>query len=225
MFDLTKSSSSAPELISVKYLIRTIGVLGFLFPIALIAIAVGLQECEVIQNSISAYYHTLSRNLFVGFLSAIALCLFAYKGYSSLDNVLGTVAAVLSLGVAFFPTSVSAPFTLCLPEVIDMGRVGVVHFVSAALLFFLLGCFSLFLFTQSKGTMTREKKKRNTIYKVCGILIFLFIALIAIYVLILKEAFPVFSDFSPVFWLETGSLWAFSLSWLTKGDLLFKDRS
>lgn len=218
-----KNEKERAELISAKSLMLSIGILAFTFPILLIVNAAILGDCELIQNSISAYYHTISRNIFVGSICAIAFCLFAYKGYSELDNLLANLASILALGVAFFPTSVSAPFTDCLKQSIDTGIVGTLHFISAAALFILLGCFSAFIFTRSKTDTTEQKKKRNLVYKICGYLIFIFILLITIYFTVLKKKFPSISNFRPVYWLETFSLWAFGFSWLTKSGVILKD--
>lgn len=211
------------ELISSEALMFSIGMLAFGFPILLIAVAAVINNCEIIQNSISAYYHTISRNIFVGSICSIAFCLFAYKGYSPLDNLLANLASILALGVAFFPTSISEPFTDCLDAALDNGMIGNLHFISAAALFILLGCFSAFIFTRSKGDLTPNKIKRNRIYKSCGYLIFLFIFLITLYFTVLKVKFPDLATLRPVYWLETFSLWAFSFSWLTKSGLVYKD--
>lgn len=222
MFEI-KNTSNTPELISARTLILTIGILGFIFPILLIIIAVLLQDCEFVQNSISAYYHTISRNVFVGTLCAIALCLYAYKGYSKVDDLAGNIAAFLALGVAFFPTSVGEPFTKCLPHEINTGLEGKIHFISAALLFLTLAFFSLFLFTKSKGKKKSTNKIiRNRIYKICGYLILLCILLIACYFFFFSKKFPALAGYRPVFWLETFALWAFSISWATKSKLFLK---
>lgn len=66
------------------------------------------------QDSLSAYYHANSldpcshhngayRDLFVGFLAAISVCLIAYKGYTKLEDYLLSAAGLLLAGVAFFP--------------------------------------------------------------------------------------------------------------------------
>jgi len=218
-----KEKKAIPELISAKSLMLSIGVLAFIFPILLIIASMIVGDCESIQGSISAYYHTISRNLFVGTLCAISFCLFAYKGYSETDNLLATVAASLALGVAFFPTPVDISGTNCITESVSNGLIGNLHFISAALLFVLLGYFSAFLFTKSKGEMTKQKAIRNSIFKVCGYSIFAFILLIAAYILKLKELIPSLVEIRPIFWLETLALWAFSFSWLTKSGVIYKD--
>jgi hypothetical protein len=218
------NKSDHPHLISPKSLMITIGILGFALPVMLIIGAAILQNCELIQNSISAYYHTIMRNLLVGVLCAVALCLFAYKGYGPYDNIAGNLASLFAVGVAFFPTSIGAPFTLCLPVEIDSGSFNTFHFISASLLFLTLAFFSLKLFTKGEKNPTDRKKIRNVIFKICGYLILLFIALIALYLFVLADKFPDLARIRPVFWLEALSLWAFSFSWLTKGGICWPDK-
>lgn len=224
MFDF-KNESENPQLISAEGVMLSIGVLAFVFPILLIVVAAVLENCGLIQNSISAYYHTISRNVFVGSICAIAFCLFAYKGYCQLDNILANIASFFALGVAFFPTSIRKPFTDCLDKVLDNGTVGTLHFISAAALFILLGCFSAFIFTRSKPntTLSKNKIKRNRIYKVSGYLIFFFILVMTLYFKVFSVKYPEISNYRPVYWLETFCLWSFAISWLTKSGIIYPD--
>ena len=49
------------------------------------------------------------------------------------------------------------------------------------------------------------------------------LTLIAVYMLFLQERYPSLRDLKPVFWLEAAALVAFGISWLTKGETIFKD--
>lgn len=111
MSDLMKSESVDPQLISYLTLRKAVGILGIIFPIVLIVGSVICCGCSEVQSSISAYYHTGMRNLFVGLLCAIGLFLFAYRGYDSADAITGNIACLFALGVAFFPTSFDGPLT------------------------------------------------------------------------------------------------------------------
>jgi len=198
------------------------GVLAFGLPVIVAAYAFVAGNCETFQHSISAYYYTVSRNIFVGSVCAIAFCLFAYKGYCRLDARLATLAAVFALGVALSPTSVDI-VTACIKVKIPQSISGIIHFGSAAGLFILLGCFSAYIFTKSKGEKTDRKKLRNKIYKVCGYLIFIFIFSIALYLTVIIKKYPQTAQLRPVYWLELLSLWAFGFSWLTKSEIIFGD--
>lgn len=84
-------------LISVPWLRRVVGLLGVLLPLALAVIA-GERE------SISAYYHSPARDVFVGWLVLIAGCLAAYRGHDAADKWCARVAAAGLLVVAYAPT-------------------------------------------------------------------------------------------------------------------------
>lgn len=220
------SSNEQPQVISYTFLRRTLGILGVSLPIVLILGSIIIGDCHEVQSSISNYYHTKMRNVFVGFLFALSLFLWTYKGYSSSkwDNRLGNISCFLGLGVVFFPTAVTqAELTTCISSISDNGIVGVLHLIFAASFFICLAFFSISIFTKGVTQATTQKIKRNLLYKICGYAMLVNIAIMAIYVVFLRKPYPNLEQYSPVFWLEAISLWAFGLSWLTKGGLLFKD--
>ena len=227
------NNTQDPHLISYLYLRKAVGFLGLSLPIVLVLGSVLVGNCEEIQSSISDYYHTLMRDIFVGIICAIALFLFSYKGYEDdkQDNIAGTLASLFALGVAIFPTSPDTPVPLCdkltcnIPAVITNPFISNLHFIFATLFFLVLTYFSLFLFTKTKNirTQTKQKKTRNSIYKICGYVMLACIALIALYFFYLEKRYPNLAKFDPVFWLETVALWAFAVSWLIKGKLILQD--
>ena len=214
-----------PRLISYNTLRITIGWLGILLPAAMIAVNFLFDDCRLIQDSNSHYYYTVSGNLFTGILCAVAMFLIAYKGFEKIDHIATSFAGLCALGVAMFPTNKS---TMDSPGciVIDLAENAVrnsIHIGSAALFFITLACISLFLFTKSKGPRTKQKEKRNKVYKVCGITIFVAIALILLY-WVFGDKLQSFDKYRPVFWLEWVALIAFGTSWLVKGELIFEDK-
>ncbi len=218
------SSTKNPHPVSGHTLQFIIGILAFLFPTILIVGSAILGNCEEVHTSISAYYHTVMRDFFVGALCAIALGLLAYYGYSSLDNIMANVAAVFTLGVAFFPTCVRKTDVNCL-DYTEVNRIiGSLHFISAALLFLTLAFFCLILFTKTGEVITKRKKLRNKIYKICGYTILLCIAIIAIYLILLDSRFEPVDHLKPVFVFEAIALYAFSISWFVKADIILKDK-
>jgi hypothetical protein len=167
------------------------------------------------QGSISAYYHTRMGDYFVGSLFALAVFFLSYN-YRPLpkfrvDNILSTLATVAAVGVAFFPTA-SNVGTASAGEKL----VSTVHLVFAGILFGLLAVFSLFLFTLTDDgeTMTPEKKHRNVVYRVCGGVIVVSMALVLISNIVQPP-----SSWHTLFWLETVAVVAFGASWLIKGGL------
>jgi hypothetical protein len=73
-----------------------------------LAAAVGVERTQVspgcFQHSISAYYYTPVRGMFVGGLLGIAVCLIALRGNSDLEDALLNLAGGLAPVVAFVPT-------------------------------------------------------------------------------------------------------------------------
>jgi len=229
-----------PQLISYITLRKVVGILGVAFPIVLIVGSVVCCGCNETQSSISAYYHTNMRNLFVGLLCAIALFLFTYTGYDSTDATAGNIGCIFALGVAFFPTSYSGPVNSCITEITQNGIISTIHFTSAAGLFFTLAYFSICRFTKTKKEPENCLKRfcfkksdqkpagrkliRNRIYVTCGLIMIGCIILIAVYKALGTSAMgQSLSQLKPIFWLETIALWAFGVSWLTKGRTIYAD--
>ena len=84
-------------LISVPWLRRVVGALGVSLAFVLDAIAGPL-------DSISAYYHSPARDVFVGWLTLIAGCLMAYRGHDAADKWCARVAAVGLFALTYSPT-------------------------------------------------------------------------------------------------------------------------
>jgi hypothetical protein len=223
-----------PEVISYYTMRRAIGVLGITLPLILLAGSSLFGGCENVQGSISTYYYTNMRNLFVGFNCAVALFLFAYRGHDWMDNLTGYLGCIFVLGVAFLPCTISTPGQPCLVPAADQNPlVGKLHNLSALLYFITLIVYSLLLFpkthtdkmTGEKLFMGRQKKKRNVVYYICGSLMMAALLLIIAYMWFLGNRYPGLKDLHPVFWLETIVLFSFGISWLTKGQLVFRDEN
>jgi hypothetical protein len=72
--------------------------------------------------------------------------------------------------------------------------------------------------------MTRHKKIRNGVYKICGIVIILSIACIALLNFPPIEKLNGVKDFRLwTFVFEALALFAFGTSWLVKGEMILKD--
>lgn len=222
------NAKEQPQIISYIILRRTLGILGILLPVVLLIGSMVIGDCCEVQSSISNYYYTKMRNVFVGFLCAYSLFLWSYKGYpgSKWDNHLGNIACIFGLSVAFLPTAVGkTELTSCITNLVDNGMIGWLHLFCAATFFIILALYSIFIFTKGSAEPTPQKKKRNLLYRICGYTMLVNIALMAIYVLIFRNIFPQWEKAAPVFWLEAISLWAFGISWLTKGEVFLTDQT
>jgi len=218
-------STSREKSLIISYLAmrRLIGILGISLP--LIVVIGGFTQGEPnLQGSISGYYYTNMRDFLVGMLSGVALFLISYRGYEDIDSFVAKLSGIFALGMLFFPTAMySGKVVRVGMFLIDDGISEKIHLLFGTLFFLALSFNSLFLFTKRHpGVMGKEKKRRNMIYRMCGIIMILAIVCITIYTLLLRETF--LAAMNPVLILESLALFAFGISWLVKGHTLFRDK-
>ena len=104
---------------------KAIGGLGTSLPFVLSLGAIIVFKTGM-QASLSDYYYTGMRDVFVGTLCAIGVFLFSYEGYTGKDdndNLVGNFAGVFAIGVALFPTDL--PSDAKTPQTM----IGIVHVV------------------------------------------------------------------------------------------------
>lgn len=205
-----------PRDLSYLALRKAVGIVALLLPFA-IAIPWGCAH-HTILTSISIYYYTGMRNLFVGSLCAIAIIMLCTRGYDWKDEAADILSGICAIGVAFFPTA---------PACCSSHRqnvIGAVHYTFAALLFLTLAFFCLYLFTMSaRGrTLTSRKLQRNKVYVISGIVILISLTLLATLTLLLHRPY-VFAHVAPGICFETTSLLAFGVAWLVKGEAILGD--
>jgi hypothetical protein len=210
-----KPAPDPDDVLVVSYLTlrRFIGTLGLLFPFVVALGAHWIFNAEW-QQSLSAYYYTGMRDVFVGTLWAIGIFLFAYPGYNHREDLLGNFACVFALGVSLFPTACDR----CNP-----GSVSYLHWGFAAALFLILSYFSLALFTETdQPKPTRRKLQRNVVYRVCGAVMLACLGAILLInrVHSLKQAAE---GTTTIFWLESATIVSFGISWLVKGQAILAD--
>jgi len=197
---------------------QALGLLGLTFPVLLVL--GGLLADAKIHPSISDYYHTTLRDIFVGALFAIGIFLISYKGHSRQpgerlsDNLAATLAGVGAFGLAIFPNRLVAGrenfFQLYLG-----GWANYLHFVAALLFLGSMAYFCLGKFARTKNY------HRRIIYRWCGWSIIVFGILATIASILRITASPYWQnmiEFSGIIlWCEAVGIWAFGLSWLVKG--------
>jgi hypothetical protein len=204
-------------IISYLTLRRLVGLLGIALPFVLVVggwLIFGVGQ----QSSISGYYYTPMRNVFVGTLCVIGFFLLSYRGYEPRDNIAGNLACLFAVGVAFFPTTPDGTVSH------HAEIVGYVHLAFAAAFFATLIYFSLCLFTKTTPGVrpTRQKLRRNAVYRVCGYGMAVCMLLILAISLTPGERQSL-QAYAPVFWLEGFAVIAFGVSWLTKGEAILGD--
>ena len=200
-------------MINTVRLRNSLGVLGMLLPI--IVLVLSLVNGFGIPDSISAtYYLDPCITPFMIILGAAGILLIYYQGYDKQDDIICTLAGIFALFICLFPCSNEKMYlNQMIPEIVGTFTVprvisGWIHNISAVIFFLLLAYNSLFLFTKSSGEMTEKKKKRNVIFKVCGI--GMVVSLICI------VPVSIFQIWSGTWLVETFALAFFGISWLTK---------
>ena len=187
-------------MVDTKWLRCAIGLQGILLP-WLVALLLWR-----IPSSISETYYTWEAGaVFVAVLGWASILLIAYKGYDDIDDMLNTLAGMFGITVLLFPCE--SQYELVGTFQIPMQASAVIHYISAAMFFGLLAYNSLFQFTKTNGTMTKEKKARNVIYIVCGV------GMILSFGILLLPSFRI-----QVWLMETIALTFFGVSWITKAN-------
>lgn len=205
-------------MINTIQLRKMLGWLGILLPwiVAILYMIFEVGRFEL-PNSISAtYYEDSCITPFMIILGSAGILLICYEGYDKIDNIICTLAGIFGICICIFPCGywpISPVGTFQIPSNISAW----LHNVSAFIFFGLLAFNSLFLFTKSSGEMTNEKKKRNIIFRVCGI------GMLASFLLLI----PLWNVDFGIWLVETIALMFFGISWLTKSQCykwLFKDK-
>ncbi len=201
-----------PLIISYLTLRKVVGFLGIgLVPVVVLGSLI-LDHPPKIQISVSAYYYTSMRNELEGIICGISMFLLSYHGYTKQDSIVSKIAGLFALGIAFFPTS----------ETAQKGDIlSILHYLASGVFFAALSYMSIWLFTKSDGNKTEQKKKRNRVYRVCGIVMAVSVLGIPI------DSIPAIHEavffLKPTLIFETLALVAFGISWLTKGAFILAD--
>ncbi|HEU0177431.1 MAG TPA: hypothetical protein VFV58_24475 [Blastocatellia bacterium] len=168
-----------------------------------------LRQGLPLQGSLSAYYHSSMRDVFVGALFGISACLYFYKGYSALENIALNLAGIFAVGVAVFPMewkfdNACATFTW-----------GKAHGVCAFLSFACIAVVCWFCASDTLSEMEDKNriKKYKIIYKSLGVLMVLSPAIAIFLTTVLQYDRP---DKSIVFFVELVAMYVFAAYWLVK---------
>jgi hypothetical protein len=210
-----------------------IGLTGFLLPLLLVVIDwLFITSGRQVQGSMSAYYHTPARDVFVAGLSIVGALLLTYMTAQvwTWDFILSSVAGVAVLVVAFFPTwraglvagsphcgdTASTP-TGCtaLQQTLGEGHVAMIHGVAASIFVAML-CGLCFVFA-AREKRYRGHTTRRALYMGCAA------------VIVLASGWAYFGptlhlfayDLGKVYVGEVFAFYAFSLSWFASSwDLI-----
>lgn len=199
-------------MINTKGLRCIIGVLGMLLPFIVLVLSIAFGYGW--PDSISAtYFISTCIAPFMIILGSASILLFTYKGYDKVDDVLNTLAAIFGICICLFPVAAgSDPYigTFNLPR----SASNILHMASAVGFFGILAYNSLFQFTKGSTTPTKNKKKRNVIFVICGI------GMITSFILMPLATSNIINIPHATWWVEAIALVFFGISWLTKADCL-----
>ena len=203
---------------------KVIGLLGILLPVLAV---LGYGE---FLASISHYYYTRSAVFFIAILVSFGLFLVTYRGYPRdkkteliSDNIITHIGGFAAIIVVLFPTSCSGSGSETIQQMCNTHTyplwghnnavISTIHLISAGIFLTSMGWMSFFRFT--KGEKTKEKKRKNVLYRTSGLMMW-------VSILILLSEFTINYHVTcyDVFILETISVFAFGTSWLVKGNAI-----
>ena len=216
--DLTDGTDPAVLYARSYLLIRTtVGLIGIVLPIALFVVDAGVLHGSITaRGSLSAYYHSGARDLFVGALCVTGCLLMTYMGSQprTLDFWLSLVAGAAVLGVALFPTrrpEIDPGALTPLQDRLGEGVVSAVHFTCAGT--FILALAALCFVFAHREERYGDTPGRVRLHRTCGVVILAAVAWAA-----LGFVAPLDLGWLTSLYLgEVASVWAFGLSWLVKG--------
>jgi hypothetical protein len=205
---------------------RLIGWVGLLMPFVVHGGAYIHEDIDF-TNSISAYYYTGMRDVFVSTLVLVGAFLCCYRTETRVDSILAKITGLAAIGIGLFPMD---PFYA--PQVLErfpsMGQkdlcyagTGIlgfhIYFVGA---FFLLAIYMVgwsFRYVGPRGIADPEQKsRRNKIYAVSAVVM----AASMVAVLVIKSI----DKTGSIFWPETIAVVSFGIAWLVKGQVVVRDR-
>jgi hypothetical protein len=194
-------------MINVKRLRCFIGWLAILLPwiVVIQSLIFGHSFPESISTT---YYREECIVPFMIILGSASFLLMYYDGYDKVDDILNTAAGIFGLCICLFPTYDPAGTANIGTFQVSKNICGIIHLVVAVVFFAILSYVSLFQFTKSSGEMTKQKKIRNIIYRICGI------GMIASFLLLLLPNTITFK----IWLVEAIALLFFGISWLTKSN-------
>jgi hypothetical protein len=214
-----------------SYLIMRIfvGALGVALPLMLVlSDGLAFEDDPFPRDSLSAYYYSGVRELFVGTMCATAVFLITYKvADRTLDNTLSTLAGVAALAVALFPTGLPAHVVQLTPlqERLGENAVEAIHFSAAAVFIVSLAVISFFFGVREGARTSQEGKRSPTFWR--GYHWFCAGAIVAAVLWIGVNQGAEWTSKSLLIG-EAVSVWAFGASWLMKGlelDILRRRRA
>jgi len=229
--DLSRAEDPAVLYAKSYLLIRSVlAFIGILLPIAfIVGEAYFIDGGVQVRGSLSSYYHSTMRDLFVAALAVTGFLLLTYMAgqRNTYDYWLSTAAGIAVLGVVFFPTTRpgvgSAPTCGTLPEPAGCSAMqqqlgealtAKIHLVSAAI--FVLSLAAIAFVYAHRERRYNAQPRLAAIQTVCGWVIVLAVVWVVLGNWVDLQIGPL----TPLYVTEVVSVWAFGLSWLLTGRAL-----
>lgn len=185
-----------------------IGALGMLLPWL-----VALVTLSWPQSISYTYYSLFAVGTFMVILGSAGILLINYKGYDKVDDISATVAGIFGILICLFPmTYLPDPSIQTGIFHLRSDISNTFHCIFAVGFFATLAFMSFFLFTKTDGNVTKQKKIKNIIYRVCGI------GMLASFALFLLNLIPGFDCYNLTWIIEAIALFFFGTSWIVKSD-------
>ena len=185
-----------------------IGILGMALPWLVALITLSWPQ------SISfTYYSLFAVGTFMVVLGSAGILLINYKGYEKIDDISATIAGIFGILICLFPmTYLPDPSTKTGILHLQSNISNIFHCISAVGFFGTLAFMSFFLFTKTDGEMTKQKKIKNIIYRVCGV------GMLASFLLMLLNLIPGVHIYNLTWIVEAIALFFFGASWIVKSN-------
>jgi hypothetical protein len=232
-------------IVSYMFLRQTVGWIGTLLPIVLL-VGNAISSTAPRPDSMSGYYYTDMRNIFVGALCALGVFLGAYDGYDDVDRWITNIAGLGAIAVALCPTKpavctadgAACPASSVTHLSTSQQAVGDLHLFFAAVTFIALGLMALRFakggraphglsvldriryglgFGEPSGGRPGQYTADNPVYRGCGITILSCVLLAAASNLLPSS---VTAHWPLLFIFEAVAVFAFGVSWFVKGRTL-----
>ena len=167
--------------------------------------------------SISDTYYANSIMIMAGIITISAFFFCTYGGYDWKDRVVNLMAGIGLFGLLFFPCAnegMEEAGQLVGLFNLPANVSGYIHNACAIMAFASFFINEVFIFTLSNGEKTKEKARRNIIYRCCGSCI------IITFILIVLNSFEVPMPKNVIWIAELIGLEPCGIAWLIKGEAL-----
>jgi hypothetical protein len=214
------SNKNIREHILDTYTYLRLGMAGISIIFPLVLWWVGLVFGVKFQASISTYYHTPMRDIFVGSMIAIGVFLWFYQGVTKQENFALNCAGILAIVVALTPTAFlekdgqvkCETFTTFPMRGISETTASYIHGISAILFFGAIAFVCIFTSYKTLEEITSPARKNfyKKIYKFLGAGMIISPVSSALLLLFWEETNNI------IYFIELVAVWSFSAYWIVK---------